>query len=278
MDLLIDRLTSADLAAALRLSTQAGWNQIEADWRRLLGFSPQGCFAGRLEGRLVATVTVVSYGRDAHWIGMALVDEAFRGRGFGAAILAKAIEHGLAQGSDAVGLDATDLGRPVYLKQGLVDVATINRWGGVLREGGSARGVELLDRSTFDEVAALDRAAAGVDRSDLLLRLLHEEEVFGWIARDGGKIGGFAFVRPGRDHAHIGPVVAQDADLCARLLERIAAHLRGRSVLIDLLRNEEPARTAGLLARRRLMRMTARRPQDLLRGPWISAATAFEWG
>ena len=34
---------------------------------------------------------------------------------------------------DAVGLDASDLGRPVYLKQGFADVAPIDRWEGVLR-------------------------------------------------------------------------------------------------------------------------------------------------
>ena len=35
-DLRFDPITAADLEEALRLSTQAGWNQLAGDWQRLL--------------------------------------------------------------------------------------------------------------------------------------------------------------------------------------------------------------------------------------------------
>jgi hypothetical protein len=35
-----DLLTEADVDAAVALSTEAGWNQTEADWRRLLALAP----------------------------------------------------------------------------------------------------------------------------------------------------------------------------------------------------------------------------------------------
>jgi GNAT superfamily N-acetyltransferase len=277
MALVIDRLRPGDLDAALRLSTQAGWNQLAADWVRLLDLSPDGCLAGRQDGTLVATATVASFGRTAQWIGMVLVDESLRGRGLGASMFSRVIEAARALGGDAVGLDATDLGRPVYLKQGFADVAPIDRWSGVLREAGPADGLEMVDRSTFDDIAAIDRAACGADRSGLLLHLMHEPGVFGVSARGAG----FAFLRPGRTFGHVGPVVAADDAVCSRLLGRLARLSEGAPVLLDAFRT--PASSAllerhGLAVQRRLTRMTFGRPQTLLMGDSIRAIASFEWG
>src|SRR5436190_7584909 len=164
MPLEIDRLGPSDLEEALRLSTQAGWNQVAADWQRLFDLSPEGCLAGRQDGQLVATATVASFGSAAHWIGMVLVDEAMRGRGVGSAMLAKVLDLARSRGGEAIGLDATDLGRPVYLKLGFTDVAPIDRWCGELRAVGRGDGVEMIDRSSFDEIAGMDRQACGADR------------------------------------------------------------------------------------------------------------------
>src|SRR5687767_12042617 len=120
----ISRLTHDDLPDALALSTQAGRNQVAQDWERLVELSPDGCFAGRLDGRLVATATSASPAPGIRWIGMVLVDEAMRGRGFGRILLERALAQ--AAPEEAVGLDATDLGRPLYLKLGFQDVAPID--------------------------------------------------------------------------------------------------------------------------------------------------------
>ena len=126
--LTIDSLTESDLPAALRLSTQAGWNQLEADWRRLLSLWPNGCFAGRVDGRLIATSTLATYGTALGWVGMVLVDEAHRGKGYGGVILDATLRAAHNAGVQTIGLDATDLGRPVYLKRGFRDIAGIDRW------------------------------------------------------------------------------------------------------------------------------------------------------
>lgn len=277
MPFVVDSLLPPDLDGALRLSTQAGWNQLAADWARMLDLSPGGCLAGRMDGRLVATATIASFERTAQWIGMVLVDESMRGRGLGSTMFAKIIELARSRGGDAIGLDATDLGRPVYLKQGFADVAPIDRWAGILRATGPSPGLQMVDRSTFDDVAALDRAACGADRSPFLLHLMNESGVFGVTAPGSG----FAFLRPGRTFAHVGPVVAADDAVCSSLLSRLAKLSEGTPVLLDALRT--PASTAllerhGLAVQRRLVRMTFARPQPLLMGDAVRAAVSFEWG
>jgi GNAT superfamily N-acetyltransferase len=277
MPLVIDRLSPGDLEAAQRLSTQAGWNQLAPDWQRLLDLSPEGCLAGRLDGRVVATATVASFGRDAHWIGMVLVDEAMRGRGFGSTLLTRVLELARSKGGDAIGLDATDLGRPVYFKLGFRDVAPIDRWSGALRSLGRADGVEMIDRSNFDDVAAMDRDACGADRSALLLHLLHEGGVLGVVVRGEG----FAFLRPGRTRSHVGPMVASGNAVGSTLLNKLAALSEAGPLLLDALRTPDASELLaahGLSVSRRLTRMTLGGPQRLLMGDAVRAAVSFEWG
>jgi GNAT superfamily N-acetyltransferase len=276
MPLVINRLGPGDLEAALRLSTQAGWNQTSADWQRLLDLSPEGCLAGRLNGTVVATATVASFGRDVHWIGMVLVDEAMRGRGFGSTMLSRVIDLAKSRGG-VVGLDATDLGRPVYLKQGFVDVAPIDRWSGRLRGRAPDEGLERIDQSTFEEVASMDREACGVDRSALLLHLTRQPDVVGVLARGRG----FAFLRPGRTSWHVGPLLASGEAVCTTLLDRLARRAGSTPVLLDALRT--PAAEAllpatGLSVARRLTRMTLGQAQPVLMGDAVRAAVSFEWG
>ena len=81
-------LTAADLP--LGLCGAAGWNQTEADWRRFLDLQPDGCFVAELDGASVGTTTTCVFSRVA-WVAMALVAEAVRGRGVGAALLGAAL-------------------------------------------------------------------------------------------------------------------------------------------------------------------------------------------
>jgi GNAT superfamily N-acetyltransferase len=283
----IDRLTHRDLPDALRLSTEAGWNQTGADWKRLLDLSPGACFGGRLAGRLVATATLASYGGDLaskySWIGMVIVERACRRRGFGTALLRQALEHGLARGDSVVGLDATDLGRPVYLQHGFVDVAPIERWLGRLAPESPPPGIEVetLAGTVPDEVLAFDRSAVGLDRGHLLRHLAADPDVLLLVARDRTRVQGVAFLRSGREHRHLGPVVAEPGAGLDGLLVAAAARLAGGSVLVDALRNDLTAgrlAASGLIVQRRLQRMTYGRPQGILIGARVVAATAFEWG
>jgi len=277
MAFVVDRFHPEDLGEGLRLSTQAGWNQVAADWKRVLDLCPDGLFAGRLDGRVVATASVASFGEDAAWIGLILVDEALRGRGYGAAMFARAIERAREIAGDAVGLDASPFGRPVYLKQGFVDVSPIDRWSGVLRETGTPSPLADPGSATLNALAALDREACGADRSRLLGHLRQDSAVSGFAIPGEGH----AILYPGRLHAHLGPIVATNDTVLSRLLSGAARSLRGAEVVVDAIRTPETSRVLGdhsLRIVRELTRMTLARPQPLLMGPAARAAVSFTWG
>lgn len=280
MTLEIGRLTDDDLAAARQLSTQSGWNQTEADWRRLLSLLPETCFAGRVDGNLVATSTLAIHGTKIGWIGMVLVDEAHRRRGYGSAIFERALEAALDRNLEIIGLDATDAGCAVYRQYGFVEVGKIDRWASTLRvRDVNADVTTVREQTEVSEVISFDRRFGGGDRRALLEHLLDSSGVTGLLRRRDGELRGYAIVRPGRTRPQVGPVVALDYGDVEALLSAVAK--RVDDAIIDVHRDEKISSVLeryGLDVQRQLRRMTHEEPQRVLDGDAIVAGAGFEWG
>src|SRR5438874_8143734 len=110
-------LTREDIDDCFALSTQAGWNQLPNDWRRLLWLWPGQCLGAEMNGRIIATGTLATYASEGGligWIGMILVDQAHRGRGVGTTITRAVIDLADRLGIWQLGLDASDQGQPIY--------------------------------------------------------------------------------------------------------------------------------------------------------------------
>src|SRR5919112_846030 len=97
-------MTAADLADGMRLKAEAGWNQVEADWRRFLALGGEGCFVAERDGRVVGSVTTCQFG-SIGWVAMLLVEKAHRGEGIGRGLLLRALEHLEGRGARSVRLD-----------------------------------------------------------------------------------------------------------------------------------------------------------------------------
>lgn len=279
MNIEIGRLTDDDVGDAWQLSTQSGWNQTEADWRRLLKLFPETCFAGRIEGSLVATSTLATYQRTG-WIGMVLVDEDFRRRGYGSELFERALEAGRERDLGIVGLDATDAGRTVYSQYGFESVCGIDRWAGTVETTGSGDTNAVSKIRSVGEIAPFDRRHTGVDRRALLEHLLDSEDVSGVYCEHDGEIRSYAIVRPGRTHPQIGPIVASEPEDVDALFAALARRLDG-PVVVDALRADRIETILGrfgLDVGRRLHRMTDDEPRSVLDGEGVVAATGFEWG
>ncbi len=265
-------LTDRDIPDALRLSTQAGWNQTEADWRRSIEVCGGLAFAGWVDDRVVATATIARFG-DIGWVGMVLVDESNRGEGLGGAIFKHAVSSASQAGIKILGLDASDMGRPVYLKQGFVDHSQLIRWVGTARNAYSTN-TRLVCAEDLTAICELDRSVSGVDRRDLLVSLATQGRVIGSDAIDG-----FGFFRAGRTASCIGPVVARSDDQARQLIESLLGDCDpAHPVLIDLPEGSSVV-PQGFAVQRRLTRMV--RPAingKLLTDVHFYAGAGFEWG
>lgn len=218
---LVRPMQPADAHAALALSEEAGWNQTADDWRFMLG---EGRALGVYEpGRgWVASSLVLPLGRGLSWISMVLVARERRRRGLGTMLLERCIAAVRAEGA-VPGLDATELGRPVYLPLGFEDLYPISRW--ILERIPAVpppAGCTLRPLAAADMrgVIAYDEARSRMRRGHILHYL--RERAPALIAERHGAIAGYAMGRPGRTAAQVGPVVADDGEVALALAGRMA--------------------------------------------------------
>lgn len=251
-------LTEGDLAAAARLRELAQWNQTGSDWRRLLALEPRGCFAAWLDGQLVATTTTTTYGTELAWIGMVLVDPAYRRRGLASQLMRTALDYLHTAGVEAIKLDATPDGQAVYEGFGFLREGLVERWSG--HSGAAVDDGLRLDSELLPQVWALDREAFGADRQRLLEKLLGEACVEpAALCTADGRLRGYALARRGARAAYIGPLVAGDCAAARRLLDAMLSRLRGAAIYFDFhtggLLNRDDLRARGFEKQRDLIRM-----------------------
>src|SRR4051812_36932108 len=207
----------------LVLSTEAHWNQNEADWRFFLGCGTVfGIRDG--DGRLIATAALLPYSDGNAWISMVLVTQSWRRRGLATKLVDACLARAAGQGLTPW-LDATPAGATVYGPLGFRPVLELRR----LRITGAGTPVGRLTLGgSIDEFISRDRRAMGFDRSALLREFCN---------RPGSRIvsqdGAFALLRDGRTASHIGPIHADDVASVIALVDAIATCESG-PLLIDV--------------------------------------------
>jgi predicted N-acetyltransferase YhbS len=256
-------LGSSDVPFGMRLVETVGWNQIPADWERLLRVAPEGCFLAEWDGQPAGTATAVNYGTDCSWIGMVLVDPAHRRRGVGGALLAHCISHLRSLGVRTIKLDATDEGRPVYRKHGFEEEYGTVRYAGRLKPVAMRTSCIRIERPSQDcharVLETLDTVAFGVNRKHLLDVLSEQQPDLMIVATDDGIVVGYGLARPGRLHGYIGPVVAERMSVAKLLVTQLAEQLEQHTVLVDTTALNASwcqwLEASGLSVQRRLTRM-----------------------
>jgi len=233
IELLEEPLRPADAEGALPLSAEAGWNQTAQDWRFMLR-EGRGIGVRDGAGRWVGSALALPLGARLSWISMVLVAKDARRRGIGTRLLRRAIDEVRDAGRIA-GLDATELGRPVYLPLGFRDLYTISR----LRLDAPAPSepapagctIRPLVAAELPGIVAFDRRRSGMQRSHVLAFLLQQVAEAAFVAEVDGGIAGYALGRRGRIAFQIGPVVADREDVAIALVSDALARLDGPAMI-----------------------------------------------
>jgi len=250
-------MTAGDLPFGLSLSQEAGWNQLPADWQRLLDLQPDGCFAAEWDGFPVGTTTTCIFGKVA-WIAMVLVKTSYRGRGIGTVLMEHALRYLDERGVASVRLNATPLGQPVYERLGFVEQFRLARYQGMLAETREITGAEVALPEHWEALAALDCTVTNTDRRQFLSRLFAEQPENVRCVHQGGRITGYITARPGAWALMLGPCLGTPE--AARLLLADAGQRHaGQRVFVDVPLPNRAAtslvQAQGLTVQRTLTRM-----------------------
>lgn len=228
-------MTSADIAAGMRLKDIAGWNQTGTDWERFLRASPEGCFVAEVDGKVVGTATTMVYEGRLAWIGMVLVDPDYRGRGIGTELLEKTIDYLDAHRIPTMKLDATPQGKPIYARLGFAAEYEIERWE-LRRAAEAATAPAASAPAGLEEILRVDREIFGADRGDLLRSLDREAPEFTLMTSSPGHLTGYTLGRRGSRADHLGPWMARDEASARDLLDRFLRCSGRETVFVDCLK------------------------------------------
>jgi len=259
---LIERVLAPEHAERLvALSAEAGWNQVAADWRFMLE-TGRGVGMADESGNWVASALTLPLGPKLSWISMVLTTKAWRGRGIGTRLLRRCVANVRAAGA-VPGLDATELGRPIYLPLGFEDVFTLKRWhlAAAPATVPPVPGLALrrLGAKDLPVVTVFDAARSGMARGAILAHLQSRAPYLAFIAERDGAVVGYVLGREGRIAHHIGPIVAESEDIALALAAQ-AASAASPPFIIDLLDGHAAIRVwleaSGATAPRGFTRMT----------------------
>jgi GNAT superfamily N-acetyltransferase len=238
--------TRAELDTLLEWAANEGWNPGLHDADAFWSADPQGFIVGRIDGRMVAGLSVVRGGSNHCFLGLYLCEPAYRGQGYGLAVWNEAMAR--RQGC-VIGLDGVVAQQDNYRRSGFVFAHRNIRHTGVPVVDASSPAVTMTpDDADFDRLAAYDTRHAGWPRPDFLrswcasgsgrhLRML---------IRDG-EIRGYGVIRACRSGHKIGPLFADDPEAAEMLFLSLARLAAGEPLSIDL---PEPNAAALALARR----------------------------
>ncbi|MBL8798609.1 MAG: GNAT family N-acetyltransferase [Planctomycetia bacterium] len=270
----IRTMTDADVPLGMALKQQANWNQLEADWRRMLALEPDGCFLAEIDGVGVGTTVACTFGEVA-WIAMVLVDERMRGQGVGKALMLHALEFLDQRGVRSTRLDATPLGQPLYAKLGFEVEYTLVRHAGELTAPNDAHGepsVRIAPAPTWDDLIAFDTTINGTPRGKFLRLLFAEDPAAVRCVAENGRITGYLAVRPGCHALQLGPCLASP-EAGPLLLADAWRRYAGQRVLLDV-----PEQHGEAMALARRMGLQPQRPLvRMCRGPSVGEDVQRLW-
>jgi GNAT superfamily N-acetyltransferase len=223
----------ADRAAqmAIAWADAEGWNPGVDDAERFLAADPGAFLWTEREGEIVGTVSCTLYGDAYAFVGFYIVRSDLRGRGIGTPLFERALGRA---GDRVVGLDGVLAQQASYERRGFVLAHRNVRW---RTAGGGTRPAGLVELPSvpFEQLLAFDTAVFGSERQRFLQSWIDRPAGHAVGCIDGGRLSGYAVLRPCHAGMKVGPLFAEDSDVAEALLAGLlAAAGAGVEVFIDM--------------------------------------------
>lgn len=215
------------LPGAAALSQAERWPHRIGDWEMALGLGHGVVVLA--DGAVAGTAMVMPFGSVAT-AGMIIVGEALRGKGVGRRLMAEVMALAAPREWRLV---ATTDGLPLYRKLGFDETGEVVQIQGLL-SGVPTSSYARIGRAEAGDaarIAAIDTEATGMARLPLVEALLKRGPVA--VLRDGGRITGYAALRPFGRGEVAGPVIAAAPQGAQALLAFLLADRAGRFVRVD---------------------------------------------
>lgn len=229
-------MRSNDIPSGLRLCRLNGWNQMNNDWELFLKLSPDNCRVVTENGKVIGSVTTISYERKFSWIGMLLVDPSHQRKGIGKKLLNEALH--ILRNEETVKLDATPAGRKLYTQLDFKDEYPLLRMQNISLPAVTIDSTATpLRKNDLLKIIAADTIIFGANRKELLQWFWKSANEFAFIINENDSGIGYCLGRRGYHFNQIGPVVANNISEAKQLVAAALNSNFTKPVIIDTLLN-----------------------------------------
>ena len=213
--------TQSELCEVLDWAAAEGWNPGLDDAAAFYRADPKGFFVA-VDGadRPVAAISVVNHNDSFAFLGLYIVRPEHRGKGIGLALWQRALRHA---GNRTIGLDGVAAQQDNYASVGFVHAGGTTRFTGMVN-GAPDAGIRLATAGDIPAMILQETAASGTAKYRYLGMWFELTAHRSSLVREGARgIDGFCTLRTCREGVKIGPLVAEDPDIAARLIAHAAS-------------------------------------------------------
>jgi GNAT superfamily N-acetyltransferase len=228
-DLVLRRMTQADLALALEWAAAEGWNPGLHDAHCFYAADPEGFFLGELDGAPIGCVSAIRYGPGFGFLGLYIVKAERRGQGVGLELWRAALDQ---LGDRVIGLDGVAAQQENYRKSGF-RFAFRNIRQQAMGGGAAPSGLTDLADVPIAEILRYDETAFPTPRAEFLKSWLGQPQAVALGVVDGRRLKGYGVLRACREGFKIGPLFADDEEAADRLFTGLMARAPGAAIFLD---------------------------------------------
>jgi ribosomal protein S18 acetylase RimI-like enzyme len=240
-ELQIRSMLPGEMAFAINLAANEGWNPGLHDAECFYAADAEGFFIGMLDNKPIGCISAVSYAGRFGFIGLYIVRPEYRGRGFGMQLWQAAMQRLSGQN---IGLDGVVAQQANYAKSGFRLAHQNVRYQGTFRKIARAASIVAAGEISFEKIRNYDRQIFPGARDAFLRKWLSQPGAGAFAAIQDGHVTGYTVVRKCRNGWKIGPLAAINLTIAKQLLEAAGSHATaGEPVFLDVPETNLAAKT-----------------------------------
>ncbi|WP_133128296.1 GNAT family N-acetyltransferase [Legionella nagasakiensis] len=237
---IIERMTKKEVQLAITWATKEGWNPGLYDSHCFYQTDPHGFFAGKLNGKLIATGSAVIYDDQFAFCGFYIVDEAYRNQGYGLTLTKERLTY---IGQRNTGIDGVTNMLDKYNRLGYQIAHNNARYESKTSYSATKnKAIVPLTQIDFDHLVHYDRRHFPAFRPTFLRCWINQPQgkSLGYINNDQ-QLQGYGVIRSCQQGFKIGPLFADTPDIAQKLFLNLASHAHGQPIYLDIPENNPDA-------------------------------------
>lgn len=241
----ISVMSQDELSTAINWARDEGWNSGIHDAAAFYQADTTGFLAGKYNDQIIATISAVKYGSDFGFIGLYIVKDTFRGKGFGFKLWEAAIA---SLSGRNIGLDGVLAQQDNYKKSGFKLAHRNIRFAGKSVKSTLPTRAIAAEHIAFKDIEAYDSQFFPAERSAFLKHWIAPENSQTLAIVENSRILGYGSIRACDRGFKIGPLNAESSDIATELFLALTATIPEESeIFLDV---PEPNKAAIALAQK----------------------------